>query len=127
MQQKYAQKPIKSNFVPSKFMTTTKILFDHNGSLDKETGELRAKEFSLTCGVVDGTKSNFQPKAVVTIKCGNDGFRFIADSFDTISEAFYQASIFIQKQAQKGNAVIGEEARKYGEIAQARTAVRKAG
>jgi hypothetical protein len=126
MQQKYVQKPIKSNFVPSKFMTTTKVLFDHDGSVDKETGELRAKEFSLTCNVVDGTIAGFQPKAVVTIKCGNDSFRFIADNFDSISEAFFQASQFIQKQALKVNAVVIEEAKKYGEIAKARSTVRKA-
>ena len=123
MQQKYVQKPIKSNFIPSKFMQPKKIFFDNSGSFDKETGEIRAKEFSITCNVVDGTKANFQPKCIVTMKLGNESMKLIAEDFDTISEALYQASIFVQKCAREGNGVKAKELSKWLEIKQFKNSV----
>ena len=97
-------------------MQNEKFLFDNDGSVDKTTGELRAKEFSVTCNVIDGTKSNFPPKAIVTFKLGNESFKLIAEDFDSIAEAIYKASNFIQNNASKGNNTVREERKKWGEI-----------
>lgn len=127
MKQRYVSTPLKSNFIPSKFMSSKKILFDANGSVDKKTGEIRAKEFSITCNVVDGTKANFCPKATVTMKLGNDTFRLVAENFDDIAEALFQASNFIQENAKKGNHIKWEESSKWSEIQGAIINVRNAG
>lgn len=106
-------KNVKTKLIPKAVCLTEKIRFSQQ--VDRETGELRYREFQASCYVVKGITSHYPPKACITLKLGNDKLFLLADEFSELEAAADLLGRFIAKNKVTLNRILLSEARVFAE------------
>lgn len=107
MTSKVQLKPVKTKFYPKKFLQSEKIQFGQQ--VDPNTGEIIYKEFQVTAYVADGLQCDYEPKAGISLKFGNQSWNLLSDDFHDLEGAFGAIASFIAKKKPKGNQVVVNE------------------